>query len=56
MLFCERCCVEVSDERELFEFVDFMICEECLDLLLNGPTEADEMDDLAEELENMNTK
>jgi hypothetical protein len=48
---CERCYMEA----ELVEFVDFMICEECLELLLNGPTEMDEIDELAEELENMHT-
>lgn len=55
MLFCEKCCEEVSDERDLFEFV-VMVCEECLEMLLNGPKEPDEMDELAEELGNMNTK
>jgi len=49
---CERC---YSVHDELVEFVDFMICEECLGLLLNGPTEMDEVDELAEELENMYT-
>jgi len=56
MLFCEKCCEEVSDERDLFEFVDFMVCEDCLEMFLNGPKEPDEMDELAEELGNMNTK
>jgi hypothetical protein len=53
-MYCERCCCEVSDERDLYEFVDFMICEECLDMLLNGPSE-DDLDDLVEQLNNMDT-
>jgi hypothetical protein len=53
---CERCACEVQDERDLYEFVDFMVCEECIDMILNGPTEMDEVDELAEELENMHTE
>jgi hypothetical protein len=56
MYYCERCCCEVSDERDLYEYVDYMICEECIDMILNGPTEMDEVDELAEHLENMHTE
>lgn len=56
MLYCERCCEDISDERCLFEYMDFMICEECLELLLNAPVEMDEEDELVELMNNMDTE
>lgn len=55
MIYCERCCCEVADERDLYEYIDYMICETCIDFILNGPVEMDEVDELVEQLENMHT-
>lgn len=32
-LICEKCGIEVSDERDLLDYEDMLVCEYCLDEL-----------------------
>jgi hypothetical protein len=53
-MHCDRCEIELF-ERDLYEYLDFLVCEICLDMLLSSPMEEDEIDTLIEDLGNMNT-
>jgi hypothetical protein len=55
---CNCCLNLILDEKDCFELehLDIVLCEKCMDMFLNAPSEDDEMDELAEDLQNLKAK
>jgi hypothetical protein len=54
---CDCCDLIILDERNYYEYepLGIVVCAVCYDMLLSGPTEPDEVDELADMLDEMST-
>jgi hypothetical protein len=52
IIICKWCENEINDEKDCYDIEElgFCLCESCMTLYLDGPTEEDDLDDLMEEL------
>jgi hypothetical protein len=51
-ILCEWCKSQIKNDRDDYyiEVLDYHMCENCIDIYLNGPIEYDDLDDLMENL------
>lgn len=49
---CDCCDTRIINEQNSFEYEPegILVCEDCYEMLLNGPTEEDDLDDLMSEM------
>jgi len=52
MTTCDCCDKHIVNEQNSYEYepLGILVCEECHEMLINGPTEEDDLDDLMEGL------
>ena len=54
---CDCCDSIILDERDFFQYepLEIVVCAVCYEMLMSAPTEADEVDELADMLDGMTT-